>query len=140
MSKVWLVTAGEYSDYHIKGAFSSEVKAEAYCAAYRDMGEWDHPEVEEYDLDPMLEGHPEGLHAFLVRMHTDFSVHDTFRESDLGTLESGFFSEARFIDYEKERPHLKQRSLWEFRMWAQDKEHAVKIASERLRAAKASGG
>lgn len=44
--KVWLVTAGDYSDYHVVGVFSTEEKAKAYAALTLDS------DVEESELDP----------------------------------------------------------------------------------------
>lgn len=45
MSKIYVVTAGEYSDYGICAVFSTREQAEKYCACGH--GEY----VEEYDLD-----------------------------------------------------------------------------------------
>lgn len=42
---IYVVTDGEYSDYHICGVFSTKVKAEKYCADTREGG------VEEWLLD-----------------------------------------------------------------------------------------
>ena len=45
MSKIYVVTAGEYSDYEICAVFSTREQAEKYCAC----GHGDY--VEEYELD-----------------------------------------------------------------------------------------
>ncbi len=48
--KVYVVTAGEYSDYHIEAVYSTREKAELYVATHEG-------EIEEYDIDePVMEG------------------------------------------------------------------------------------
>ena len=55
--KVYIVTRGEYSDYHIVGVFSTQEKAEQFVEdtykvyGYRDS--WDQLEIEEYPLDEL---------------------------------------------------------------------------------------
>jgi hypothetical protein len=44
---VWVVTAGEYSDYHIEGVFTSRAAAEEYVLGHNEGLE----RVEEYVLD-----------------------------------------------------------------------------------------
>lgn len=50
--KVYVLTQGEYSDYHIVGIYSTKEKAQelcdAICASYTF---WDKPQIEEYELD-----------------------------------------------------------------------------------------
>lgn len=49
MSTIYLVTSGEYSDYRIEGAFSTEDKANAFAATFeRGYGD---TRVEDYTLD-----------------------------------------------------------------------------------------
>ena len=54
--KVYVVTSGTYSDYHIVAAFDDKQKAEVFCAAYNDNcmehRTWDDPYyIEEYDTE-----------------------------------------------------------------------------------------
>jgi hypothetical protein len=53
MGVVYVVTSGEYSDYHIDGVFSDYDKAELYCAFLTDKGDYscENPHIEEYDQD-----------------------------------------------------------------------------------------
>lgn len=44
MNEVYIVTAGDYSDYHIEAVFKDKTKAEAYCKCHRDC------EIEEFDF------------------------------------------------------------------------------------------
>lgn len=46
MSKIYLITQGEYSDYRVCGAFSTEDKANQALPFYTGA-----PEIEEYELD-----------------------------------------------------------------------------------------
>ena len=47
--KVYVVTQGSYSDYHIEQVFLEREKAELYCKLHDTSGWGDHPELEEYD-------------------------------------------------------------------------------------------
>lgn len=49
--KVYIVTGGDYSDYHISAVFSTRTDAENYCSAC--SGEWWTPRVEEWPLDSL---------------------------------------------------------------------------------------
>ena len=44
--KVYIVTEGSYSDYHIEAVFTDEEQAKYYCATHSDECE-----IEEYDTD-----------------------------------------------------------------------------------------
>ena len=52
MSKVYIVTSGEYSDYHIDACFSTKQKAQEYIKnAEKTEKFWNEPSIEEWDLD-----------------------------------------------------------------------------------------
>lgn len=57
MAKVYLLTEGEYSNYHIKGAFSTREAAEAAKDGFERNREpyHDRIKVEEYELDAMVD-------------------------------------------------------------------------------------
>lgn len=108
---MWLVSTGEYSDYHVIGVFSTRKKAalaqKLHNASF----------LEEEVLDKIPE-HPPGLLPWSVDMDVDGNTHKVDRES---------------VEYVK-------TNEWEpygdgvhvvFNMWAKDEEHAVKIANER---------
>lgn len=55
--KVYVVTQGSYSDYHICAVLLEKSKAEAICKLLR--SEWFEPNIEEYETDvvePLLNG------------------------------------------------------------------------------------
>lgn len=50
--KIYIVTEGEYSDYHIEEVFSTYEQAEKYVALQNDTHEiWREYYIEEYDVD-----------------------------------------------------------------------------------------
>lgn len=50
--KVYVLTQGEYSDYHIIGVYSTKEKAQKLRDAMRTSGTfYDEPQIEEYELD-----------------------------------------------------------------------------------------
>ena len=52
MSKIYVVTEGKYSDYHIEACFSAEKKAQEYIKnAKKVHGEYYFPDIEEWELD-----------------------------------------------------------------------------------------
>ena len=52
MSKVYVVTDGEYSDYHIEACFSTKKKAQEYIKNAKKVNEsYYYPDIEEWELD-----------------------------------------------------------------------------------------
>ena len=52
MSKVYIVTCGDYSDYRIEACFSTKAKAQEFIKNGKKIEEfWDNPRIEEWDLD-----------------------------------------------------------------------------------------
>lgn len=52
MSKVYIVTSGEYSDYHIDACFSTKQKAQEFIENAEKIEKfWAVPRIEEWDLD-----------------------------------------------------------------------------------------
>ena len=51
--RVYVVTSGEYSSYHIDAVFSNYEMAERYCALLTDKHDYNYesPHIEEYDQD-----------------------------------------------------------------------------------------
>ena len=55
MTSVFLVSAGEYSDYHIYGVFSTRENAQAYIDSPHTRFYGNDPEIEEYELDKNIQ-------------------------------------------------------------------------------------
>ena len=59
--KVYIVTDGDYSDYHIVGVYTDKEKAEKYTSTYSGR-------VEEHDTDPDIPYPPKGYKVWFVGM------------------------------------------------------------------------
>ncbi len=103
---IYILTEGEYSDYHIIGAYSSMELASEAKVLYPGS------QIEDYNLDIIPE-HPPGMVAWIVVIknnNLDFSCQ---------------ISPTNFY----EDRHFSNKS--NFYVWATDKEHAEKIALDR---------
>ena len=54
MNKVYVVTAGDYSAYHIVGVFTDKALAEKYVERYNAAGGWDSAQIEEFEPDVII--------------------------------------------------------------------------------------
>lgn len=112
MSKVYLVTDGYYSDYRVRGVYSTMEKAEQAKLLYAADND-----IEKYELDAVPDS-PPGLVPFVVTITSSGDVRNAYRES---------------ADQFSPRWHV---TNWYgdpcglFYMWARDEQHAVKIANE----------
>lgn len=111
---IYVVTDGEYSDYHIVGVFTSKEKAEIVHKLYPDSY------IEEYDLDVVPE-HPPGMVAWSVRI----MVNDT---SDI-TVRQNPPMEAYAHMWEGNQ-HFP--ASYNVGCWARNEEHAKKIALDKF--------
>jgi hypothetical protein len=126
MSKVWLVSTGDYSEYHVHGVYSTEEKALVAKEAYNA------DKIEERELDAMPDS-PPGLYGWLVRMDQDGNTEHIYRVSnDVMKGEYGWHP-ARTMGGDAKIGFVN------FCVWARDQEHAVKIANEKRAGLIASG-
>lgn len=125
-SYVYLVTQGDYSDYHICGAYSTMELAEQAALAYG-------PEtnIEEHVLD-VMPALPHGMYVFVVTMGRDGDTHSVFRMDS--TLPGDYYQ----IEWGEQRhpcghwrPSRPKGDNIDFTMFARDETHAIKIANER---------
>lgn len=121
--KVYIVTAGEYSDYHIERVFSTKKKAQEYL---NHLGDTDNASMGEYVLD---EETPRGVFEY----HVSIDEKDGSAKAELMDFDCslGYFRKDTF-QYKKSFGHY----YW-FNLEAKDAPHAIKIASERLMQIKA---
>lgn len=112
MSKVYLVTDGYYSDYHVRGVYSTMEKAEQAKLLYAADND-----IEEYELDAVPDS-PPGLVPFVVTITFSGDVKDVYRESAVQ------FEPRWYVTNWDGSP------CGRFYMWARDEQHAVKIANE----------
>lgn len=112
MTTVYLVSDGDYSDYSIRGVYSTAELAERARILYHADG------VEEYELDDMPDA-PSGMVGWGVQMDRNG---DTYNVSGVsaGTVNDNSLGWVpKYVD------------CIEFVMFAIDAVHAVKIANER---------
>lgn len=120
MAKVYLVTDGDYSDYHVVAAFTTEALAEAFVAWYGSGL------VEEYELDEVPQLMRDGTHQYHVRMWRDGDCEVERASSfDLEPTTYSFRCAPRFGRISRHYEH--NLSVY---VITKSKEQAVKIANE----------
>lgn len=122
--KIYIVTSGEYSDYHIEAVFTTKEKAVEYVEQHGT-----YYDIEEYDLDKEVEK-------------------KTQLWSIVFCIEDGKFDEANPISYNKNKDvdtcYVEERfgdgKMYYiiFLVYADSMNRAVKIARERFAAVKAN--
>ena len=119
--KVYIVTQGSYSDYHIDRVFSTIEKAQEYLDH---IGNDNDAEVEEYNID---EETPRGVFAYRVIIY-DYPDKDT---------EVRLWSSSEFYKDTFHYHTYKGKKSYQFDIETTGAPHAIKIASERLMQIKA---
>jgi len=109
---IYVVTQGEYSDYHIKGVYESKELAEEIYGVGCDIEEW--------TLNTDINEHRQGLKRFGVFMGKDGN--DT-------RILNYWIHDRSPRDVIREYNKIGLRATFE--MWARDESHAIKIANER---------
>lgn len=117
--EVYLISAGDYSDWHPVGAFSSRELAEEAIATYKEHGDEDvNDRIDVFTLDAMPYAPDEhGLKHYYVRMRRDGDAEIEQWAAPIGPDDdvSGAPRDGRVP----------------FHVSARDEQHAVKIANER---------
>nr|WP_296955237.1 hypothetical protein [uncultured Mediterraneibacter sp.] len=73
--KVYIVTEGEYSDYHIVGVFATREAAEKYCAVHGNYSVYGDPiNIEEYELQD-----GSNIQCDKVYRYIKFELQDVFK-------------------------------------------------------------
>ena len=129
MNKVYVVEAGEYSDCHIVGIFSTRELAENCRKAVNGHN------VEEWPIDQ--ETIPEGYLQFVVAMDEEGDVRVCSQgHESLGTVDRWTWQR----EWDQHPTSVKRDTYhYEFQctIFARDQEHAIKIANERRSGSKA---
>ena len=124
MTKIYVVTKGDYSDYTIHGVYSTEELADEAAVLYSDSS--DDAEVETYELDDMPD-HVPGQKPWTVRMDKGGNAYSTSRASvDCFDVYNSMCGPSGGTNSWDKSPD----AMW-FNVWAKDMKHAVKIANER---------
>lgn len=121
--KIFIVTSGEYSDYHIDAVFSTEENAKKYAEL--------HPgrfaDIEEFDVDEDMalinKIRDEKITIYKISMFKDGKVREVKKESStLHNYETALKSEYGFWV-----GHLR----FDMKVIAKDEKHAIKIVNEK---------
>lgn len=120
---VYVLTAGKYSDYHIKGVFLDETLAEEAKELVPDSN------IEEYEPD-VIPVHPSGHTAWTVNI-VDGTIQRSFQEDCFNTwrkFEPSVQSVQRVTESElnvhcwaKDEKHAKRIALDEYNQWKKEK-------------------
>lgn len=109
---IYVLTAGEYSDYHIKGVFTDRALAEKAQKLVPDSS------IEEYEPD-VIPDHPPDHTAWGVRI-TNGMIDYSYQEDAFGRFEP------RMHHY-----NYNNEGITVVTCWATDEEHAKKIALDK---------
>ena len=115
MTSIYVLTEGDYSDYHIVGVYSTKELAKEAQSLY------EYSQIEEYDLDNIPE-HPPGMSAWFVRIENG-------KLDDIYTHQVGPFDGT--IPREDEYKYHNGETGYFVYCWAVDEDHAEKIALDK---------
>ena len=128
MSEIYVVTDGSYSDYHIKGIYSTMEKAEEAKDLFQAEND-----IETIELDSIPD-HPPGLGLWVVSLKKNGEVlaggdyYQTPRRYGVGEIDRDYYPRWNY----KTSPDIKSLTIdhVDFYVWARDADHALKIAHE----------
>jgi len=124
--KVFIVTKGTYSDYRIETVFSTKEKAEEYLRKSADKefdGEYN--EVEEYEID--VDYTQNGLSGYATII-TRYQKGETYTRVYLLAIENTSNIDFNIVSEVKSSNSI----TYIVNIWAEDQQHAAKIASELI--------
>jgi len=112
---IYVVTSGDYSDYHIDGVFDDPALAELIKNALNNA------RIEPWELNMMHSKITQGYKFFRVFMDTKGNTPEVGLEK---LCREAYNKDVRFLGFGN-------ITHWIFYVWAKDEKHAVKIANER---------
>lgn len=130
---IFVLEEGEYSDYHIVGVFSTRENAELVRAALNNE-----PSIDEWPIDPSVDGLNKGYTPFNVLMLRDGSVemHRTVELSSYNLRNPYFvWKRSKAPCFEPNTPDCLNMTVL-----ARDEAHAIKIVNEKRARLIAEGG
>ena len=120
MTTVYLVSSGSYSDYSVRGIYSTLEKAEARARLVSDANE-----VSEFELDEGIELIQQGLNSWVV---------DVWDDGEIRAFQDGYsFSEAAGgqVTDRRNQGQCGRHIAFHFYVFARDEAHALKIAQDK---------
>lgn len=130
MEKVFVLTDGVYSDYHIIGIFSTRKKAEEML---NEMYHKSDVRISEFELNPFQKQLQEGLKKYVVSMKRNGDIEEEIRRDITNTYYEDTGNQWGRI-YTKEianAPIEGYKYTFITSVWAKDEKHAVKIVNEK---------
>ena len=115
MDCVYIVTAGDYSDYRIEGVFTTKEKAQGYIDACIKRP----ADIEVWKLNEWTAKIEQGLKSYNVWIDEDGNV----QRVELHSPQKNEFSQRLGYIYDQ--------GDFETAIWAKTPEHAIKVANER---------
>ena len=123
--KVYVVTEGDYSDYHIVGVTTEREMAEAYCEVSTDR--WYKPRVETYDTEDFADVRTVKPYRATMEEDGTTTVEEEDRSSYEGAVEHRVYHLRRWGG---------KPTYYEVLVLAEDEQHALKIAADYIAEAK----
>ena len=121
---VYVITKGDYSDYHVCAVATDKKKAKILKKAFDDKDGWREARIETYETDEFITEIESGLKLFDCSMKDgDLSV--TTWMTDLDYIGSSDFK----VRKHKERFNTSTYAVY---VWAKDEDHARKIAADKI--------
>lgn len=126
--KVYLVTCGDYSDYHIEGAFSSKELAKEYITHTGAPLDSNYYSIEEIELDQAIPYIRQGMNIYGLTMRTDGSLSGQVYKCESWSVryrDPEYWYKSGYVD-----PDSDLKFAY-FQVWAKDETHAIKICNEK---------
>ena len=129
-TKIYVVTTGEYSDFHIVAMFSTMKRAERSTTKFEKHADYTGYDIQEYTLNPVPDKiYVENLNYYDVTMYKDGRIRGIIDESDPTYIEEEVWGSIR-------KPIF---NVWDtngeiamrVHCWAKSPEHAIKIVNEK---------
>lgn len=116
--KIYVITKGSYSDYHICTVSTNQKNAEKLQKIFSDK--WDQAMIEEYESDQYLTETESGMELYKCVMEKDGTILADMSIISLDCMD----------DYDFQVRYLANKYI--VYVWAKDSEHAKKIATDKI--------
>lgn len=125
MSKVYVVTAGDYSDYRICYICSTEEKANQAVRHWDKNSEYESSCIEEWELDAIDE-----VKNLVAQGYAVYSTNMLYDTGDGARATKWDITGVRMTKFYRRTPEGGP-PYWTGDVWAKSPEHAIKIANEK---------
>lgn len=131
IQKIYVVTAGSYSEYHICGVFTERKLAEEYIDILD--ARTGYCEIEEYEANELsaVQQIPKGYRFYDVYMNKEGNTKKVSNRLPSSTFALNRFLKEGKANFFIAKKHLDERITSPIIVLAKDETHAVKIANER---------